>query len=64
MMQSNNDTILSLVRVAKQLDDAGLYHQSDRVYDTLIRVAQISEELKKGWGLESGLSSFIKKVYS
>ena len=61
MMQSNNDTILSLVRVAKQLDDAGLYHQSDRVYDTLIRVAQISEELKKGWGLESGLSSFIKK---
>ena len=61
MMQSNNDTILSLVRVAKQLDDAGLYQQSDRVYDTLMRVAQISEELKKGWGLESGLSSFIKK---
>ena len=61
MMQSNNDTILSLVRVAKQLDNAGLYHQSDMVYDTLIRVAQISEELKKGWGLESGISSFIKK---
>jgi hypothetical protein len=60
-MQNYNKTISSLIRVARQLDDAGLYQQSDRVYDTLMRVAQISEELKKGWGLESGLSSFIKK---
>jgi hypothetical protein len=60
-MQNYNKTISSLIRVARQLDDAGLYQQSDRVYDTLLRVAQISEELKKGWGLESGLSSFIKK---
>ncbi len=54
MMQSNNDTILSLVRVAKQLDDAGLYHQSDRVYDTLIRVAQGLVDTKSiPFGLEN-----------
>ena len=36
---NNNDTILSMIRVARSLDDAGLYHQSDRVYQSLIKIA-------------------------
>ena len=60
-MQNNNDTILSMIRVARGLDDAGLYHQSDRVYQSLIKIAQISDELKSGWGLEGGVSAFFKR---
>lgn len=60
-MQSNNDTILSMIRVARSLDDTGLYHQSDRVYQSLIKIAQISDELKSGWGLEGGVSAFFKR---
>ena len=60
-MQNNNDTILSMIRVARGLDDAGLYHQSDRVYQSLIKIAQISDELKSGWGLEGGISAFFKR---
>ena len=58
---NNNDTILSMIRVARSLDDAGLYHQSDRVYQSLIKIAQISDELKSGWGLEGGVSAFFKR---
>jgi hypothetical protein len=46
MMQSNNDTILSMIRVAQSLDDAGLYHQSDRVYQSLIKIAQVVVDKK------------------
>ena len=45
-MQNNNDTILSMIRVARSLDDAGLYHQSDRVYQSLIKIAQAIVDTK------------------
>ena len=43
---NNNDTILSMIRVARSLDDAGLYHQSDRVYQSLIKIAQAIVDTK------------------
>jgi hypothetical protein len=49
-MQNHNETILSLVRVARQLDSAGMYQQSDRIHE-IIRIAQIDRQLKKGWGI-------------
>ena len=43
---NNNDTILSMIRVARSLDDAGLYHQSDRVYESLVKIAQAIVDTK------------------
>ena len=43
---NNNDTILSMIRVARSLDDAGLYHQSDRVYQSLVKIAQAIVDTK------------------
>ena len=37
-MQNHSETILSLVRVARSLDNAGMYQQSDRVHE-IIRIA-------------------------
>ncbi len=59
-MQNYNQTISSLVRIAQQLDEAGLYEQSDLVHESLLRIAQISPELKSAWGLNNPIVDFFK----
>ena len=71
-MRNYNQTISSLVRIAQQLDEAGLYEQSDLVHESLLRIAQqvvktkeVPKRLRQHWMQgQNPISDFMGRIFS